>query len=184
VLFGVRGRFGRAQWWAIQIVVAVLTAILYSVANNVGIDGLLPRILQDGKLPDLEAGLGLLLGLGAAFAMLSWISFSATVKRFHDRDKSGYRSFLSAIPYIGAIWIIVECGLLPGTPGENRFDFGGRPAAADPSPVEPTLENRLPNLAPRAPTSRRQLNLIFGDDVQERKRGPTPPVFGRRVELR
>jgi hypothetical protein len=43
------------------------------------------------------------------------------IKRFHDRDKSGWWVLIWLIPIIGAIWLLIELGFLKGTPGPNRF---------------------------------------------------------------
>jgi len=44
-----------------------------------------------------------------------------TIKRFHDRDKSGFWYCVCFVPYVGVIWQVVECGFFPGTPGGNRY---------------------------------------------------------------
>ena len=46
---------------------------------------------------------------------------SVGVRRFHDRDKSGWWLLIAFIPLVGAIWLIVELGFLRGTYGPNRF---------------------------------------------------------------
>ena len=43
------------------------------------------------------------------------------IKRWHDRDKSGWWNLILLIPIVGAIWFLVELGFLKGTPGPNRF---------------------------------------------------------------
>jgi len=43
------------------------------------------------------------------------------VKRYHDRDKSGWWILILFIPLVGFIWFLIELGCLPGTPGPNRF---------------------------------------------------------------
>ncbi|MBA56842.1 MAG: DUF805 domain-containing protein [Pseudomonadales bacterium] len=50
-----------------------------------------------------------------------WMSLAVQVKRWHDRDKSGWWVLISFIPLIGPIWAFVENGCLAGTSGENRF---------------------------------------------------------------
>jgi uncharacterized membrane protein YhaH (DUF805 family) len=50
-----------------------------------------------------------------------WINLTITVRRWHDRDKSGYWALLGLIPIIGWLWQGIECGLLDGTLGPNRF---------------------------------------------------------------
>ena len=32
-----------------------------------------------------------------------------------------WKFILTSVPLVGAIWVIVECGFLAGTPGTNRF---------------------------------------------------------------
>ena len=63
----------------------------------------------------------------ANFAIVLWVGLAVQIKRWHDRDKSGWWALLNVIPVIGQIWILIECGLLPGTVGDNRF--GGEPAS-------------------------------------------------------
>lgn len=43
------------------------------------------------------------------------------VKRWHDRDKSGWWVFINFIPVVGWLWSLLECGFLKGTDGANRF---------------------------------------------------------------
>jgi uncharacterized membrane protein YhaH (DUF805 family) len=59
--------------------------------------------------------------------ILLWISLAITVKRFHDRDKSGWWALINLLPVIGQIWILIECGFLKGTEEDNRY---GEPATA------------------------------------------------------
>lgn len=55
------------------------------------------------------------------YIMLIWASLAVQVKRWHDRDKSGWWVLIGLIPLIGAIWQLVECGFLEGTQGDNQF---------------------------------------------------------------
>jgi uncharacterized membrane protein YhaH (DUF805 family) len=68
---------------------------------------------------DLESGLGLFSGIFALVALIP--SIIVYIKRFHDRDKSGWWVLIALIPIIGALWILIELGFLKGTPGPNRF---------------------------------------------------------------
>jgi uncharacterized membrane protein YhaH (DUF805 family) len=64
-------------------------------------------------------GIGLFTGI---FALLTLIpTIIVYVKRFHDRDKSGWWVLIGLIPIIGVIWLLIELGFLKGTPGPNRF---------------------------------------------------------------
>lgn len=44
-----------------------------------------------------------------------------SIKRWHDRDKSGWWVLIALIPIIGWLWALIETGFLAGTPGPNRF---------------------------------------------------------------
>ncbi len=57
-----------------------------------------------------------LLGLAAA-----WAKLAVLVKRWHDRDKSGWWILIILIPFIGWLWQLIECGFMEGTQGPNRF---------------------------------------------------------------
>ena len=50
-----------------------------------------------------------------------WIGFALGVKRWHDRDKSGWWILIGMIPIVGPIWTFVECGCLRGTVGPNNY---------------------------------------------------------------
>jgi len=43
------------------------------------------------------------------------------IRRWHDRDKSGWWVFIGFIPIIGPLWTLIELGFLPGTPGPNHY---------------------------------------------------------------
>ena len=60
-----------------------------------------------------------LIGLVALVAV--WMKVAVLVKRWHDRDKSGWWVLITLIPFIGWIWQLIECGFLDGTPGSNKY---------------------------------------------------------------
>jgi uncharacterized membrane protein YhaH (DUF805 family) len=62
-------------------------------------------------------------------AAAAWPLFALQTKRWHDRGKSAWWLLVNFIPYVGFIWVIVECGMLRGTEGANRF--GPDPLAND-----------------------------------------------------
>ncbi len=45
-----------------------------------------------------------------------------SIKRFHDRDKSGWWVLIVLVPLIGELWYLIDAGFLPGTDGPNRYD--------------------------------------------------------------
>jgi uncharacterized membrane protein YhaH (DUF805 family) len=60
--------------------------------------------------------------------LVVWPAVAVSVKRWHDRNKSGWWVLINLIPIVGALWTLVENGFLRGTPGPNRFgdDLTGR----------------------------------------------------------
>lgn len=50
-----------------------------------------------------------------------WIGLAMQVKRWHDRDKSGWMVLINFIPIVGLLWAFVELGFLQGTIGPNQY---------------------------------------------------------------
>ena len=63
--------------------------------------------------------------------LIFWPSIAISIKRLHDRDKSGWFYLLNMVPLIN-IWVWVEMYILGGTEGENQFG---------PDPRTETLQN-------------------------------------------
>lgn len=53
--------------------------------------------------------------------VLIYPSLAVSVKRCHDRDKSGWWCLLLLIPVVGFIWWVIDLGILEGTDGENQY---------------------------------------------------------------
>ena len=51
-----------------------------------------------------------------------------TIKRAHDRNRTGWYALIILIPLAGPLWFLVEFGFLSGTAGPNRF--GADPVSA------------------------------------------------------
>lgn len=91
------GRINRAKWWLGVVILWV-------------VEGILAGITRDNTT---------LLGLlGLVFL---WPALAVGIKRFHDRDKSGWWVLIALIPIIGFFWILIELGMLEGTKGPNQF---------------------------------------------------------------
>jgi uncharacterized membrane protein YhaH (DUF805 family) len=104
------GRINRAKFWAgvgVLWVVTIVAQIIDAVTGMV----LIP--LQDGQ------GFGPLTTIMLLVSI--YVGLALYTKRWHDRDKSGWWSLIMLVPIVGAIWLLVECGILPGTKGPNRF---------------------------------------------------------------
>ena len=101
ILFSVHGRIPRSTWW------------LYGILGQIAC--ILPGLLLSAASPDIGAVV-LLIGYIPAI----WISIAVNAKRWHDRNKSGWWSLVGIIP-LGGIWVLIECGILAGTPGNNQY---------------------------------------------------------------
>ncbi len=105
LLTSFEGRINRAKFWAGVAVLIAISIVLNLVDLLLGLQ--------------LAEGVGI---LGALFAIASiFFALAIYTKRWHDRDKSGWWSLIILVPVIGAVWLIVECGILEGTRGPNRF---------------------------------------------------------------
>lgn len=60
---------------------------------------------------------------------LLWTGLALSVKRWHDRDKSGWWILIGAVPLVGGLWALIETGFLEGTNGPN--EYGPDPLATD-----------------------------------------------------
>ena len=60
-------------------------------------------------------------------------NLAVIVRRLHDQGKSGWWFFISFVPFIGGIWLLILY-LTDGTPGPNQYgpDPKGRGASAAP----------------------------------------------------
>lgn len=54
------------------------------------------------------------------FIIIIPASICVTVRRLHDQDYSGWFYFITLIPYVGGIILLIMCAL-DGTKGKNRF---------------------------------------------------------------
>ncbi len=115
------GRAHRAHFWgggfALSGISILLTIVLVTIASTAG-DGTRDFVGVDG--PDL-AVIMLIIGLLVFAGLNVWAGLAIQVKRWHDRDKSGWWVLIGLIPYIGWLWVLIEAGMLPGTPGPNQY---------------------------------------------------------------
>jgi uncharacterized membrane protein YhaH (DUF805 family)/DnaJ-domain-containing protein 1 len=74
---------------------------------------------------------------------LIWPGIALSVKRWHDRDKSGWWILINLIPFIGPLWSFIEQGFLPGTDGANRFEsdnYRGQSTSKNTTPTQRTSQ--------------------------------------------
>jgi uncharacterized membrane protein YhaH (DUF805 family) len=70
-------------------------------------------LLQGGVVLAIVGAVG---GLAVTIPMIV-----VSIKRWHDRNKSGWWVLFAFVPVIGSIWVLVETGFLRGTTGANNF---------------------------------------------------------------
>ena len=108
ILFSFRGRIPRRVYWGATL---GATFAIYGVL-------LLLALLPSDE--PLIASVAAIIFLSHYFLCI-WILLAVQVKRWHDRNKSGWWCLVSLIPVIGAAVVFIEAGCLRGTIGPNRF---------------------------------------------------------------
>lgn len=102
LLLDPRGRIARGTWW------------LYGVLLPLGLGVLLHALLGIARIR-------------AEFAehvvnvLLLWPTLAVSIKRWHDRNHSGWWVLVVLVPVVGLLVTLVVNGCLPGTRGSNRF---------------------------------------------------------------
>lgn len=104
LLFSWRGRLSRPGFWLGMAVTFALFLIVVALA---------PDQSQGDATGSPFIGVFML-------AML-WIGTCVSIKRLHDRDRPGWWVLIGLIPMVGMIYLLVELGLLPGTPAPNQY---------------------------------------------------------------
>ncbi|HVN00880.1 MAG TPA: DUF805 domain-containing protein [Caulobacteraceae bacterium] len=124
LLFSFDGRIRRLHYWLGLIGASVGLCVLVVILGLV-FGGGAAMMSNGGGNGAQAAGAGLgIVGLILYLAILviaAWIGLALQIKRWHDRDKSWVWFFISFIPIVGPIWVLVECGFMDGTQGPNRF---------------------------------------------------------------
>ena len=115
LLFGFQGRANRAKWWLVALGIVVVEVILFAAT--------LGGAAMSGDPEQIAAAIGPLAGvvIFAFVVIATWISIAVAVKRYHDRNKSGWWVLIVLVPVIGGLWYLIECGFLRGTPGPNTY---------------------------------------------------------------
>lgn len=120
-LFSFEGRVRRLHLWIFFLILSVLYGGLFSQFGHLHIN-------FNGGWSHSQDWYGpgfWFIEHNPAFGLLGlvavWMKLAVLVKRWHDRDKSGWWALITLIPVIGWLWQLIECGFLEGTPGANRY---------------------------------------------------------------
>lgn len=103
------GRASRMEYW-IFVLINTIIIILLSLISKVGLVTLEYHMLIPGFI--------ILKGLYIIAVLIPGIAVS--VRRLHDTDHSGFWLFISLIPMLGPLVIIIFM-LMKGTPGTNKY---------------------------------------------------------------
>jgi uncharacterized membrane protein YhaH (DUF805 family) len=107
ILFSLKGRIGRKTFWLNYLGMMLVFIIMYV--------GLLSAI--NGQTDSAAFAIATLL----LYVPLIWIGLALSVKRWHDRNKSGWWVLINFIPFIGGIWVLIENGCLAGDVESNNY---------------------------------------------------------------
>ncbi len=140
LFFSFNGRINRLAYWLGSVLVAVVSLLVWTMANVTAAQGKMAMAMAAG--PAAQGAASILVGLAASLllllaadAVVIWMGLAVSVKRWHDRGKSGWWVLMSFLPIVGWVWTFIECGVLSGDPGANLF--GPSP---NPIPVVSTVE--------------------------------------------
>ncbi len=127
-LFSFHGRMRRSYYWAVGL---IMTLGVLPLAMGL-ITPLLPHdeSSEVPLTPANEVGYAL---LAVFFFVYAWVRLAIQVKRWHDRGKSGWWTLIILIPFLGGLWMFIECGFLDGDPGRNKYG---------PSPKDPNAKSQ------------------------------------------
>lgn len=130
--FTFSGRASRAEFWRSWVLTAGVLMVVYVVA---GILRLLPGA-QDGGF--------LLIPVALLYALVAVIpSIAVTVRRLHDTNQSGAAFFVSLIPFVGGLILLVMLAQ-PARREGARFDL---PSSASVPPVTPASASSYGEIA-------------------------------------
>lgn len=117
LFFSFEGRINRAKFWLGNV---ILWAV-YVVLMLLGGGGIM--MSMDPNAPQAASGGMGVMGIVVLIIYIAtiWPALAIGVKRWHDRDKSGWWVLIALVPIIGGLWYLIECGFLEGTKGPNKY---------------------------------------------------------------
>ena len=120
-LFLYSGRMRRRDFWFYTVFGGIALFILLLI------DVIVPQMLFGTAIQPNSAG-----AKGVAFLVIltailwAWMTTALLGKRLHDRGKSLVWLLALLVPVVGWGWLLVECGILDGSPQDNRYGVPAR----------------------------------------------------------
>ncbi len=105
LLFSTKGRIPRSTYWYYTLAIFLISIIAFIL-------DLIFRTFNE------DIGIGLFTIIVSLIFMLP--SYAVSIKRLHDRDRSGWFLLVAIIPLV-SIWVWIEVGFLRGTYGANQY---------------------------------------------------------------
>ena len=99
------GRARRKEYWMFVLFYAIFGIVAVVLDNVFGTAG-------------KDIGYGIIYGLYSLAMILP--ALGVAIRRLHDTGRSGWWLFISLIPIIGSIWLLVLLAT-DGQPGENKY---------------------------------------------------------------
>ena len=103
LFFSFRGRASRRAYWRFAAVPSLAFTVLTA-------------------LFDLHLRFGAF-GFTVCGLLLCWVVLAISVKRCHDRGRSGWFLLANLIPVFGSLWVLAELGFLPAAEAGNRYEL-------------------------------------------------------------
>jgi uncharacterized membrane protein YhaH (DUF805 family) len=109
LFFSPSGRINRGQYWIVHLafiplLILAITPFFFTGKTDVGLA--------------FTQSLGILI---LVIPLAIWFNICSTIKRYHDRGKSGWWYLMIFVPIIGEIWHFIECGILQGDTADNEY---------------------------------------------------------------
>ena len=104
--FSFQGRINRKMYWIYLVVSIVMTLVV----------GLIGVALEDGDAPP-----EVFLFMAPFIIVKLIIDIAVTVKRLHDTNRNGALWLMGFLPVIGAFYLIIVCGVIASTDGDNKY---------------------------------------------------------------
>lgn len=181
-LFGFQGRIGRLEWWLGQLI-SFIASICFifafaSIAQHSNYNWNNFLFLENGSL-----NYNTIITLLLVYLLSAWSSIALSVKRFHDRNKSGLWYLIILVPFIGVIWQLIELGFLPGTDGSNDYDDPKDTTSSwssDKYNTQDQSNNNIDEIIARHVAEHKYRSPNFSDSIKK-PMGNNKPAFGKRT---
>ncbi len=110
VLFSFSGRVPRSVYWLYFLAYYIVYFFFY----------LIIFVYRSARTEAGPLDFAVLTIISIFIFVSLYTSLAIQVKRFHDRDRSGWFLLLSLIPIVN-IWVLIELGFLRGSEGDNEY---------------------------------------------------------------